>query len=69
MANYSGIVKWFNTEKGYGFINSDDGQDVFVHFSNVKEEGHNKELHEGQSVTFDITEAHRGPSAINVKKA
>lgn len=69
MANYLGTVKWFNTEKGYGFINSEDGQDVFVHFSNVKEEGHNKDLREGESVTFDIAQAHRGPSAINVRKS
>ena len=68
MANYLGTVKWFNVEKGYGFISSEDAGDVFVHFSNVKEEGHNKDLHEGESVTFDITQADRGPSAINVRK-
>lgn len=68
MANYSGTVKWFNVEKGYGFISGENGEDVFVHFSNVKEEGHNKDLHEGESVTFDIAKADRGPSAINVKK-
>lgn len=68
MANYSGEVKWFNVEKGYGFISSEDGEDVFVHFSNVKEEGNNKDLHEGESVTFDIAKADRGPSAINVRK-
>ena len=68
MANYSGTVKWFNVEKGYGFISSEDGKDVFVHFSNVKEEGNNKDLHEGESVTFDIAKADRGPSAINVRK-
>lgn len=68
MANYSGTVKWFNVERGYGFISSEDGGDVFVHFSNVKEEGHNKDLHEGESVTFDIAQADRGPSAINVRK-
>ena len=63
MANYLGTVKWFNVEKGYGFINSEDGRDVFVHFSNIKED-----LHEGENVTFDITEAQKGPSAINVRK-
>ncbi|MGL5314109.1 MAG: cold-shock protein [Peptostreptococcaceae bacterium] len=68
MANYNGVVKWFNVEKGYGFISSNDGQDVFVHFSNVKENGHNKDLHEGEEVSFDIVQADRGPSAINVIK-
>ena len=68
MANYTGIVKWFNTEKGYGFIKVSDGDDVFVHYSNIKEEGHNKDLHEGENVSFDIINADRGPSAINVHK-
>lgn len=68
MANYNGVVKWFNVEKGYGFISSNDGQDIFVHFSNVKENGHNKDLHEGEEVSFDIVQANRGPSAINVIK-
>ncbi|SCI11754.1 MULTISPECIES: cold-shock protein [unclassified Romboutsia] len=68
MANYTGVVKWFNNEKGYGFITSNSGDDVFVHFSNIKEEGHNKDLHEGEEVNFDIVQADRGPSAINVQK-
>lgn len=68
MANYTGVVKWFNTEKGYGFIKTTDGEDVFVHFSNIKEEGHNKDLHEGEEVNFDIIQAEKGPSAINVHK-
>lgn len=68
MANYNGVVKWFNVEKGYGFISSNDGQDIFVHFSNIKENGHNKDLHEGEEVSFDIVQADKGPSAINVIK-
>ena len=68
MANYNGVVKWFNIEKGFGFISSNDGQEVFVHFSNVKENGHNKDLHEGEEVSFDIVQADKGPSAINVIK-
>ncbi len=68
MSSTTGIVKWFNQEKGYGFISADDGNDVFVHFSNIKEEGNNKDLHEGESVSFDITEGQKGPMAINVQK-
>jgi len=68
MANYNGVVKWFNVEKGYGFITSDEGQDIFVHFSNIKENGNDKDLHEGEEVSFDIVQADRGPSAINVVK-
>ncbi|MGL6107466.1 cold-shock protein [Romboutsia sp.] len=68
MANYTGVVKWFNNEKGFGFISANDGQDVFVHFSNIKENGHNKDLHEGEEVSFDIVQADKGPSAINVIK-
>ncbi|GMA46916.1 cold-shock protein [Tetragenococcus muriaticus] len=61
-------VKWFNAEKGYGFITGEDGNDVFVHFSAIQEEGF-KTLEEGQSVTFDIEEGQRGPQATNVVKA
>ena len=68
MANYNGVVKWFNVEKGFGFISADDGQEIFVHFSNIKEHGHSKDLHEGEEVSFDIVQADRGPSAINVVK-
>ncbi len=68
MANYTGVVKWFNTEKGYGFIINSEGNDIFVHHSNIKEEGNNKDLHEGENVSFDIINADRGPSAINVHK-
>jgi CspA family cold shock protein len=62
-----GKVKWFNQEKGYGFIEREDGGDVFVHFSAISEEGF-KTLNEGQEVEFDIVEGARGPQAANVVK-
>ncbi|MHB1127706.1 MAG: cold shock domain-containing protein [Bacillota bacterium] len=62
-----GKVKWFNQEKGYGFIEREEGSDVFVHFSAIKEEGF-KTLAEGQEVEFDIVEGPRGPQAANVMK-
>ena len=60
-----GKVKWFNAEKGYGFIESEDGGDVFVHFSAIQSEGF-KTLEEGQSVEFDVVEGNRGPQAAKV---
>jgi CspA family cold shock protein len=62
-----GKVKWFNAEKGYGFIEREDGDDVFVHFSAIQAEGF-KSLEEGQSVEFEIVEGARGPQAANVVK-
>ncbi|RXT07854.1 cold shock domain-containing protein [Ammoniphilus sp. CFH 90114] len=62
-----GKVKWFNAEKGYGFIEREDGGDVFVHYSAIKSEGF-KTLEEGQSVQFDIVDGNRGPQASNVVK-
>lgn len=62
-----GKVKWFNAEKGYGFIESEEGGDVFVHFSAIQEDGF-KSLEEGQAVEFDIVEGARGPQAANVTK-
>ncbi|NMB12258.1 MAG: cold shock domain-containing protein [Firmicutes bacterium] len=62
-----GRVKWFNAEKGYGFIEREDGGDVFVHFSAIQEQGF-KALDEGQEVEFDIVEGERGPQAANVVK-
>ena len=61
-----GTVKWFNAEKGYGFITGEDGQDVFVHFSGLNMEGF-KTLEEGASVEFDITDGAKGPQAVNVE--
>lgn len=60
-----GKVKWFNAEKGYGFLETEDGNDVFVHFSAIQSEGF-KTLEEGQSVEFEIVEGARGPQAANV---
>lgn len=60
-----GKVKWFNAEKGFGFIESNEGGDVFVHFSAIQSEGF-KTLDEGQEVEFDVTQGNRGPQAANV---
>jgi len=62
-----GKVKWFNADKGFGFIETSEGNDVFVHFSAIQGEGF-KTLDEGQSVTFDVVEGNRGPQAANVQK-
>lgn len=62
-----GTVKWFNDAKGYGFIQQDGGQDVFVHYSSIKAEGF-KTLAEGQRVQFEIVQGERGPKAANVVK-
>ncbi|MBW5448457.1 cold-shock protein [Cohnella sp. CFH 77786] len=63
-----GKVKWFNAEKGYGFIETEQGGDVFVHFSAIQMDGY-KSLDEGQTVEFDIVQGARGPQAANVVKA
>ena len=64
----SGKVKWFNDSKGFGFIEVDDGTDVFVHHNDIQGEGY-KTLTEGDSVTFDIVQGEKGPRAQNVVKA
>ena len=66
MAN--GTVKWFNATKGFGFITSEDGQDLFAHFSAIQSDGF-KSLDEGQKVEFDVEDGQRGPQAVNITKA
>ena len=61
-----GTVKWFNNQKGYGFITAEDGKDVFVHFSGLNMEGF-KTLEEGAAVELDITDGAKGPQAVNVE--
>lgn len=63
----TGRVKWFNPEKGFGFIEVEGGDDVFVHYSAIQSEGF-KTLEEGEEVSFDIEEGQRGPQAVNVVK-
>lgn len=61
----TGKVKWFNAEKGYGFITSDEGKDVFVHYTSIQADGF-RSLEEGQAVSFDVVEGDRGQQAANV---
>jgi len=62
----NGTVKWFNSEKGYGFITAEDGQELFVHFSSIVADGY-KSLDEGQNVYFDVEDGDKGPVAMNVE--
>ncbi len=63
----TGTVKWFNSEKGYGFVTTEDGADIFVHFTAISGDGF-KTLDEGQKVEFDVVEGDRGPQAANIVK-
>ena len=62
-----GTVKWFNNQKGYGFISDESGKDVFVHYSGLNMDGY-KTLEEGPAVSFDIVDGEKGPQAVNVTK-
>lgn len=62
-----GKVKWFNTEKGYGFISDENGKDIFVHYSHILQDGY-KTLAEGEEVSFDVVESEKGIQARNVEK-
>ena len=68
MSKITGVVKWYDREKGYGFISCDGGNDVFAHHSQIKDKGPEKDLKEGERVTFDIDEAEKGPMAVNIQK-
>lgn len=67
MTMAQGTVKWFNAEKGFGFISTENGQDVFAHFSVIQSDGF-RSLDEGQRVTFDVEDGQRGPQAVNITK-
>lgn len=64
----NGTVKWFNNEKGYGFITGEDGTDIFVHFSGIASKGY-RTLEQGQKVTYSVEDSERGPKAVDVKVA
>ena len=62
----TGKVKWFNAEKGYGFITTDEGQDIFAHYSQINKDGF-KTLEEGEAVSFEVVEGQKGPQANNIE--
>ena len=61
----TGKVKWFNAEKGFGFITDENGKDIFAHFSQIQKDGY-KTLEEGEEVSFDVVEGQKGPQAANI---
>jgi CspA family cold shock protein len=65
MAQFEGVVRWFNNAKGYGFLGREDGSDVFVHYSAIQKDGY-KSLKEGDKVSFDVVQGDKGPQADNV---
>lgn len=65
MAQYTGVVRWFNNAKGFGFLGREEGADVFVHYSSVQSEGY-KSLKEGEQVEYDVIQGEKGPQADNV---
>ena len=65
MAQYAGTVKWFNNAKGFGFLGRDSGNDVFVHYSSIQQDGY-KSLKEGDAVSFDVVQGPKGPQADQV---
>jgi len=66
MSEGKGTVKWFNNKKGFGFIEQESGDDLFVHYSSIAQEGY-KSLNEGQAVSFDVGTGEKGPIAVNVQ--
>ncbi len=67
MAQYTGVVKWFNNAKGYGFLGREDGPDVFVHYTSIQIDGY-KSLKEGETISFDIINGEKGPQADQVQR-
>jgi CspA family cold shock protein len=65
VTNMTGTVKWFNAEKGFGFITKENGEDVFAHFSQIQKDGF-KSLEEGEAVSFDVVDGDKGPQATNI---
>ena len=65
MAQFNGVVKWFNNAKGYGFLGRDEGADVFIHYSSIQSDGY-KTLKEGDAVTFNVIQGEKGPQAEQV---
>lgn len=68
MSQYTGVVRWFNNVKGYGFLGRDGGPDVFVHYSSIQADGY-KSLKEGEAVDFDVVQGDKGPQADQVTRA